>query len=97
MRNISTAIYVYFILRIKHENNKDIKIIFYPAKYKLKCCDIKIENKYKSKYAQNKHAAIEHTRYLITKHLPFFEKCNKKDDLADCFLQALSYKMYFLK
>ena len=95
MRNISTAIYVYFILRIKHEQNRDCKIIFYNAKYKLKCSNIKIEQTVKSKYSQNKKLAIAHTRELLKTHKVFFESNKKKDDLADCFLQGLSYKIFF--
>ena len=49
MRNISTALYVYFTLRIQHDRNEICKIIFYPAKYKLMCCNTKIEHKSKCK------------------------------------------------
>jgi hypothetical protein len=96
MRNIATAIYVYFILRIRHELNKNVPIIFYAAKYKLKCCNITIEHKCKSKYRQNKNLGIVHTRHLITSHNDFFESNKKKDDLADCFLQAYSYMLFFM-
>tara|TARA_B100000963_G_scaffold359531_1_gene387122 strand:+ start:5056 stop:5550 length:495 start_codon:yes stop_codon:yes gene_type:complete len=95
MRNISTAIYVYFILRIQHEQNRMVKILFYPAKYKLKCCDLTIEHKSKIKYTQNKNLGIAHTRYLLKTHKDYFEKHKKKDDLADCFLQAYSYILFF--
>jgi len=81
MRNISTAIYVYFILRINHEQQRNAKIQFYAAKYKLKCCDIQIEHKAKSKYTRNKNLGIVHTRHLIKTHNEFFEKNKKKDDL----------------
>jgi hypothetical protein len=97
MRNISTALYVYFIIRIQHEQNKNCKIIFYSPKHKLKCCDIVIEHKSKCKYRQNKNLGIVHTRALIKTHKDFFEKHKKKDDLADCFLQALSYNLFFNK
>ena len=96
MRNISTAIYVYFILRIQHEQNKNTKIIFYPAKYKLKCCHVTIEHKSKCKYRQNKNLGVVHTRHLLTSHKDFFEKSKKKDDLADCYLQACSYIIFFM-
>lgn len=96
MRNISTALYVYFVLRIQHELSKNCKVIFYPAKYKLKCCDTKIEHKSKDKYRQNKNLGIVHTRELISTHESFFEKHKKKDDLADCYLQAMSYIKFFI-
>tara|TARA_B100000287_G_C20614206_1_gene773331 strand:+ start:456 stop:977 length:522 start_codon:yes stop_codon:yes gene_type:complete len=96
MRNISTALYVYFILRIQHELNKNCKVIFYPAKYKLKCCDTKIEHKSKDKYRQNKNLGIVHTRELLNSHQNFFDKHKKKDDLADCYLQAMSYIKFFM-
>lgn len=97
MRNMSTAIYVYFVLRIQHEQNRPINILFYPAKYKLKCCEVNIEHKTKSKYRQNKNLGIVHTRHLLKSHNDFFEKHKKKDDLADCYLQAISYTKFFMK
>ena len=75
--------------------NKNCKIIFYSPKHKLKCCDIVIEHKSKCKYRQNKNLGIVHTRALLKTHKDFFEKHKKKDDLADCFLQALSYNLFF--
>ena len=96
MRTMSTALYVYFILRIQHEQNKMVKILFYAAKYKLKCCDLQIEHKSKDKYRQNKNLGIAHTRHLIKSHKDFFESNKKKDDLADCFLQAYSYILFFM-
>jgi hypothetical protein len=95
MRVVSAALYVYFTLRIIHERNNKAKIIYYPAKYKLKCSDISMEFKTKNKYLQNKKLAIEHTTHLIKTHREFFSKNKKKDDLADCFLQGLSYLLFF--
>lgn len=95
MRNISTVLYVYFTLRIKHDDNKKVEIIFYSPKYKLLCCNIKIEHTAKTKYVQNKNLAIAHTRHLLNSHKLFFENNKKKDDLADCFLQGISYTKYF--
>ena len=96
MRTMSTAIYVYFILRIQHEQKRMVKIMFYPAKYKLKCCDVQIIHKSLNKYRQNKNLGIEHTRFLLKSHKNFFENNKKKDDLADCFLQAYSYILFFM-
>lgn len=100
MRIISTALYVYFTLRISSELEKKIKIIYYSAKHKLKLCNDteiltqKTNNKSKN-YRLNKKAAIEQTIILLNQNnssfLPFFNKHKKKDDLADSYLQALSY------
>ncbi len=97
MRNISTAIYVYFILRIQHEQERKIQIQMYPAKYKLKCCDLTIQHKTKDKYRQNKNLSIVHTRHLLKTHNDYFENHKKKDDLADCYLQAISYIKFFMR
>ncbi len=97
MRIISNTLYVYFTLRVKHEASRNIKIEYYSAKHKLRCCDITEVFKTKSKYRQNKKLGIIHTTHLIKTHQDFFEKSKKKDDLADCYLQALSYVMFFMK
>ena len=51
MRIISTAIYVYFTLRLKYERGKKTKILYYSAKNKLKLC-LETES-LKSKNEQN--------------------------------------------
>ena len=94
MRIMSTAIFVYFTLRINHEKNKKIKILYYSAKHKLKLCEVKLQKPCKTKYANNKKIAIEQTKILLKNNysfLNFFLNNKKKDDLADCYLQALSY------
>lgn len=103
MRIIQTAIYVYFTIRLNYEQNLNTKIMYYSAKNKLKICNstdiLELKTKGKSKqtkkrnYYLNKKAAIEETSNLL-KDTPFssyFQKHKKKDDLADCYLQALSY------
>jgi len=115
MRIISTAIFVYFTLRLNYELSKNTKILYYSAKNKLKLCSetksIQLKNKNidnlkgkkaKSKaYYYNKKAAIEQTHVylqnkilenmLYYKYLEFFKNSKKKDDLADSYLQAISY------
>lgn len=93
MRIINSCIYMYFMIKTIDNNISKCKIINYSPKHKLKCCDIKIPKTVKSNYSQNKKLAIEHARYFIkdTSWLNFFNKTSKKDDLADCFLQAKSY------
>jgi hypothetical protein len=97
MRIISNALFVYFTIRILHEQERKAKILFYSAKYKLRCCDVKFEFKVKSKYSKNKKLAVEHTKILLKTHQEFFLKHKKKDDLADCFLQGLSYINFYIK
>ena len=118
MRIISTAIYVYFTLRLKYEQNKKIKIMYYSAKNKLKICEKteSLQNKHngmingtirgikgkRKSYYYNKKAAIEQTKIFLenkidenqlfyNNFLKFFNSSKKKDDLADCYLQALAY------
>ena len=118
MRIISTAIYVYFTLRLNYEQNRKVKIIYYSAKNKLKICgeteslqnknDGKADGTLRGKkgkrksYYYNKKAAIEQTKINLENKikdnqvfynifLKFFNSNKKKDDLADCYLQAISY------
>ena len=61
IRNMVIAItmLLYFILRVRHELGRiNVPIIFYAAKYKLKCCNISIEHKTKAKYRQNKNRIL---------------------------------------
>ena len=101
MKNISVMIHSYFIIRgiIDKEINKSNinRVLFYSPKNKLKLYDgPEIVCTVKSKYSQRKKLGIAHTRYFISKYnlsnySQIFEKSKKKDDLADCFLQALCY------
>jgi len=103
MRIIQTAIYVYFTIRLNYEQNLNTKILYYSAKNKLKICNSTniLDSKTKGRgkqakqrnYYLNKKAAIEETIHLLkdTPFLPFLQKHKKKDDLADCYLQALAY------
>jgi len=83
MRIISTAIYVYFALRLNYEMGTKTKILYYSAKNKLKLCynteslqdknNKKLDGSLKGKkgkrqsYYYNKKAAIEQTKILIEK------------------------------
>ena len=118
MRIISTAIYVYFTLRLNYEQSRKVKIMYYSAKNKLKICgkteslqnknDGKADGTLRGKkgkrksYYYNKKAAIEQTKICLENKindnqifynhfLKFFTSSKKKDDLADCYLQALAY------
>jgi hypothetical protein len=56
-----------------------------------------IESMDKKKYKENKNRGVDYTRIIMNKNKVFelwqpqFEKCRKKDDLADCLLQGLWY------
>lgn len=81
MRIISTAIYVYFALRLNYEKGTNTKILYYSAKNKLKLCNEteSLQNKNEQKsdgslkgkkgkrksYYYNKKAAIEQTKIFI--------------------------------
>ena len=81
MRIISTAIYVYFTLRLNYEKGTKTKILYYSAKNKLKLCNEteSLQNKNEQKsdgtlrgkkgkrksYYYNKKAAIEQTKIFI--------------------------------
>lgn len=81
MRIISTAIYVYFTLRLCYEQQKKTKILYYSAKNKLKLCidteslqnkknaikdgNIKGAKGKRKSYYYNKKAAIEQTKASI--------------------------------
>jgi len=92
MRIIGGCLYTYFTLRIQHEMNKKVNIIFYSAKHKLRNTNI-TNIVAKTKYQRNKKLAIEETKYLLneTQWITFFLSHKKKDDLADSLLQGLSY------
>lgn len=93
MRIISTAIYVYFTLRLNYEQKLKTKILYYSAKNKLKLCyeteSLHNKNEQKSNgtlkgkkgkrksYYYNKKAAIEQTKYLIEKKINTYQLYDK--------------------
>lgn len=92
MRIINNCIYMYFMIKTI-DNNLKTRIINYSPKHKLKCSSITIPKTTKSNYSHNKKLAVEHTKHFIknTNWINYFNSMSKKDDLADCFLQAKSY------
>ena len=96
MRIISTAIYVYFTLRLNYEKGTKTKILYYSAKNKLKLCNEteSLQNKNEQKtdgtlmgkkgkrksYYYNKKAAVEQTKIFIE------DKIKNKNSWYDKYL-----------
>jgi hypothetical protein len=105
MRIIAGCLQTYFYIRgvVDKAENKIGLIEFFSPKNKLKCytgpeLDISSKNGkvVKGKYAQTKKmgvmiAKFKLEEYTETDFIPFFESSKKKDDLSDCYLQALTY------
>ena len=85
MKTLQGMIAQYFIMK----NNKNIEFI--SAANKLK----QFIGTKKTTYNERKKLSIEITDNLLAKHnskwIETFNKHGKKDDLADCFLQAIYY------
>jgi hypothetical protein len=91
MKTIQGMIAQYFIMR-----NNNIDIDFVNASNKLKTCLEKEKEKEKTTYSERKKMGIEKTKlFLKNNNLSdwetYFNSHNKKDDLADSFLQGLWY------
>lgn len=88
MKTIQGMLAQYLIMNNIHN------IIFYSASNKLK---IFTSDKDKTTYTQRKKMSIQYTQQLLEEYVPlqlwinYFNKHKKNDDLADCFLQGLSY------
>ena len=103
MRIIAGCLQTYFYIRGVVDKVDPIKSVeFFSPKNKLKCytgpaLDISKNGKtVKGKYAQTKKMGVAIARvklqeYSETNFVDFFEKNKKKDDLSDCYLQALTY------
>ena len=93
MKSIQMVLYSYFQINRKTLEFNEIRC--FCAKNKLGLYDgPEIKNKYKSEYANRKYKSVEQTKYFIKEFkdwYSFFINENKKDDLADCFLQGLVF------
>lgn len=92
MKTIQGMIAQYFI------DCGNYNIEFMSAANKLKL----FNNNKKTTYSERKKLGIHYTQELLLKknmdsHLEYFNKNNKKDDLADCFLQGIYYLSTFNK
>lgn len=88
MKTIQGMLAQYLIMNNLHN------IIFYSASNKLK---IFANDNDKTTYNERKKMSIQYSQQLLQEYSPlqcwlnYFNKHKKKDDLADCFLQGLSY------
>ena len=78
--------------------NINHKVVLFNPSTKLKIYDgpeVKCDKK--NKYAVRKYLSVEYTKYFLGKDeqnsswIDFFNKSKKQDDLADSYLQALTY------
>ena len=99
MRIIAGCLQTYFFIRGVVDSTDPIKTVeFFSPKNKLKCYtgpELVVPGK--SRYAQTKQRGVLIAKSKLTEYreplerLYFFENSKKKDDLADCYIQALTY------
>jgi len=103
MRIIGGCLQSYFYIRGIIDNPKITSIEFFSPKHKLKCYtgpQLTLVSKVKSKYAQTKKMGIMIAQVKLEefeesmKNKQLFEKSKKKDDLADCYLQAITFCIF---
>jgi len=105
MRIIAGCLQSYFFIRgIVDSHEKPIKTIkFFSPKHKLKCfngTELVISSGSNSKYSQTKKLGIVICRNKLMEYSEteeykmFFENSKKKDDLADSYLQAITYSIF---
>ena len=98
MKSIQMILYSFFIMNGALKDNILKEIVMFNARGKLDIYDgPKIEmpiNIKKDSYKDRKYRSIEYTKYFLRDEntwLDFFNKHKKKDDLADAYLQCLTY------
>jgi hypothetical protein len=106
MRIIGGCLQTYFFIRgvidCENKQKKKINIIkFFSPKHKLKCHNgPQIEVTGSTKYLQTKKMGVIICREKLNENnetfenKQIFEKSKKKDDLSDCYLQAITYSMF---
>jgi hypothetical protein len=108
MKNISSTVYNYFLIRGLIDKKKIKKVKYMSPSNKIKLTGDKYKNenlelvKLKGdgakSYKLTKSLAVKYTKDLIDNNthknwLNFFNQHKKKDDLADCLLQGLYFGM----
>ena len=105
MRIIAGCLQTYFIIRgiVDNPQNPIKSVKFFSPKHKLKCYngpEIILESKAKGKYARTKKTGILICEYKMKEYsesnemIQLFKESKKKDDLSDCYLQAITYSMF---
>jgi hypothetical protein len=104
MRIIGGCLQSYFYIRGVIDSTDPIRSIeFFSPKHKLKCYTgpaITLESKAKGKYAQTKKMGIAIADIKLKeyheseKFIKIYKDSKKKDDLSDCYLQALTYATF---
>ena len=102
MRIIASCLQTYFFIRGVIDSSNKIKIIkFFSPKHKLKCYNgTEIAVTGKTKYLQTKQMSIIICKEKLEEYSEpdeiknMFELSKKKDDLADCYLQAITYGIF---
>jgi hypothetical protein len=97
MKTIQMIVYTFFLIYgVTIEESPVTSIALFNASRKLDIYDgPALETDYDPKtYSGRKHLSIEYTRIFLLNNptqLEFFNNNNKKDDLADSYLQCLTY------
>jgi len=102
MRIIASCLQTYFFIRGVIDSENKIGIIkFFSPKHKLKCYNgTEIAVTGKTKYLQTKQMSIIICKEKLEEYSEpdeiknMFELSKKKDDLADCYLQAITYGIF---
>lgn len=97
MKLVSHVVYTYFVTRKTIDERDPIEIKFFRAKNKLNVYKgPEIYCRAKGAYAKRKYQSIQYSQLILKKmekndEYDFFLSNKKKDDLADCLLQGLTY------
>ena len=103
MRIIGGCLQSYFYIRGVVDKPTITSIEFFSPKHKLKCYTgpvLVLESKVKNKYAQTKKMGVLIAKAKLDEFdevdnfKQIFESSKKKDDLADCYLQAITFCLF---